>query len=844
MVVLGLLASQCLLEAAQGRPAAAPPGPDLGAGVFILNDKVDSAGKPLKKTKVAEMPTNITCPGKFKFEGAGTLELVPTGWHDEKAGGNSQAVEVDKDGKHIIKMDGRAYFAETCTAGNYNNEQYQALNLLGKTMRYTTDFSGAGCGCNAAMYLVSMRQNTRPSECYDYYCDANNVCGESCHEIDIQEGNIYSWHSTLHTKSDAGGFGKGYGGGDGWDGPRDFEGSEYGPQGSCIDTSKPFQVAVSFPVDEDRKLQAMVVVLSQTGHDCQLTMNLDEYEGMGELSGALEAGMTPVVSYWNSPDMLWMDGKGDDGKGPCAVDDVKACPAQVKFYDWVLEDIAPEEPEKEVPAPAEEPEKESSQEPAPEEADRPEEKTEEAPTPEPVQQDEAQPQEEHPDDEAHEDPCSATRTEDCRNTQCCQDAGMQCFEKDEYWATCQISCEKGSIDRLDKLTSAQGYDHPASPWSCSPLGKRTPGKADPRIVDKADASRYPELADALGEDAKDAKDAEVGGSVVYQAFANKNAYAPWGAIDIDEEGVDVMDANDCQDLCSSDHTCDCASFYASKLKCWKRRECVVSKMTSPFNDGYTVFVKYADAEAKARADADAKVGSSVVYQTFDNKNAFAPYGAIDIDKGPEGVDVMDASDCQDRCTLDHTCDCATFYESKLKCWKRRECVVSKMTSPFNDGYTVFVKSFEKKKNKKKVEGSNEWDEQAAAVEEVLMMKHEVIPGQLRGTADSDGPSTAPYIAAAFFAGVAISAAVAVPLQRRRTPAQTAAGEAGSDSSPWRQLQPEPPASSSLSRAFGSFGSRGHLGDLDASATSPTPMLQQPPSTQNLLVWGSLETQAA
>ncbi|CAK0853018.1 unnamed protein product, partial [Prorocentrum cordatum] len=87
-----------------------------------------------------------------------------------------------------------------------------------------------------------------------------------------------------------------------------------------------------------------------------------------------------------------------------------------------------------------------------------------------------------------------------------------------------------------------------------------------------------------------------------------------------------------------------------------------------------------------------KVGGSVVYHTFDNKNAYAPFGAIDIDEDPEGVDVLDAKDCQDRCTLDQTCGCVTFKESKLKCWKRRECVVSKMTSPYNEGYTVFVKS--------------------------------------------------------------------------------------------------------------------------------------------------------
>jgi len=503
---------------------------DLSAGVFILDDKVDTTVKPPKKeedknthkkkeTKEVEVP--MTCPGKFNFDGAGILELLPTGWHDEKAGGSSQAVEVDKDGKQIIQMDGRAYFAETCTAGDYSNEHYQALNLLGKRMRYTTDISGAGCGCNAAMYLVSMRQNTDESECRDYYCDANNVCGVSCHEIDIQEGNMYAWHSTLHTQSDSDGYGKGYGGGDGWDGPRDFGASEYSPGGSCIDTAKPFQVAVSFPVDERGRLQAMVVVISQTGHDCELTLNLDEYQGMDELHGALEAGMTPVVSYWSAPDMLWMDGEGDDHQGPCKTDDVKACPDHVMFYDFVLEDMDPFQ----VPPPAVEPPAESAEEPAPEEAYRPqEEMQDEAAAPEPtpgpvldgVAEVEVQPQEEqHPDDEPHEGLCSATRTEDCRYTQCCQDAGMQCFEKDEYWATCQIECVPGSIDRLDELTSARGDDHPASPWSCNPLGERAPGTADPRIVEEADEN-------ALGQE-QEAEESEDDGPVAQKASKAEEA---------------------------------------------------------------------------------------------------------------------------------------------------------------------------------------------------------------------------------------------------------------------------------------------------------------------------------
>merc|ERR1719335_961100 len=104
------------------------------------------------------------------------------------------------------------------------------MKLLGKRFSYTTDMSGAGCGCNAALYLTSLPQSSSASDCGDYYCDANNVCGESCAEIDIQEANQYAWHSTLHTSQDHSGVGKGYGGGGKfWSGPRDWTDEEYSP---------------------------------------------------------------------------------------------------------------------------------------------------------------------------------------------------------------------------------------------------------------------------------------------------------------------------------------------------------------------------------------------------------------------------------------------------------------------------------------------------------------------------------------------------------------------------------------------------------------------------------------
>lgn len=302
---------------------------------FSVSDIEEGDQAPMLE-KATVGPKGERCPGSVRMAGYGKVELVPTGWLTPHGGADL----VVAGGRVSPQMGARGYFADTCTPGAYDHRQYVAPKLLGHRIRYTANLSGAGCGCNAAFYLTSMRQNARPTECFDHYCDASQVCGEACAEIDIQEANQYAWHSTLHTATDTDGVSGGYGGGgDSWSGPRDWTAHDYGPGGKCIDTGKPFQVEAAFPVDADGSLLGMQVTLSQKGQPCSLSRVLGEYDGLAELSKALDTGMTPVLSYWSDDDMLWMDGKGSDGKGACEKDSASSCADYVHFYDFALEDL-------------------------------------------------------------------------------------------------------------------------------------------------------------------------------------------------------------------------------------------------------------------------------------------------------------------------------------------------------------------------------------------------------------------------------------------------------------------------------------------------------------------------
>ena len=79
----------------------------------------------------------------------------------------------------------RVYLANSCSEASVPTaERYLGEPLLGRTLSVTVDLSRAGCGCNAAFYLVAMRRSPSPGQCdADYYCDANDVCGVRCAEV-------------------------------------------------------------------------------------------------------------------------------------------------------------------------------------------------------------------------------------------------------------------------------------------------------------------------------------------------------------------------------------------------------------------------------------------------------------------------------------------------------------------------------------------------------------------------------------------------------------------------------------------------------------------------------------
>jgi hypothetical protein len=272
-------------------------------------------------------------------------------------------------------------WSEANTNDGHLSESREA-KLLGKTLRATVDVSQVGCGCVAGFFLYEGDR--------DPYCDASGSWPgkvERCGEIDLFEGNKFSWHSTLHNKMDHPGQQGGFGGMQQPDmmygtGPRDMTGDQYGPGGSIINTELPFQVAISFPKASDGNLVDMIIMLYQDGKDEAVEWRVNkkreregldcartdcehcfskpgceyEREDMQTFANMLSSGMT-VQSTWWGCDEPWLDGTVDGEEGGCKInpgengqenygsyrDAHSECDGKsYSVKNWILEDVQDE----------------------------------------------------------------------------------------------------------------------------------------------------------------------------------------------------------------------------------------------------------------------------------------------------------------------------------------------------------------------------------------------------------------------------------------------------------------------------------------------------------------------
>jgi len=279
--------------------------------VFIASMKLKVVLFALLFVSVFGQCQNGVIAGQLSINNRGTSTLVTI---PQSGGTKSGGLTIQG---NLLKINHgvRAYFGNNCVT-SFEPGMYFNFSLLDRTLSYTVDLSQANCGCNAALYLIRMPAynsggNPDPTKCGDYYCDANNVCGLLCPEIDIMEANTKAWQSTPHKCGDPNNhyYSQCDGGGCGKNTYR-LNPNAYGSGGNFqINTQSPFQVNVTFSTSGGQ-FNKMTTVLGQNSKSFTLTH--DDSCGGGyleSLTDSLASGMVLAISYWGdtASTMSWLD---------------------------------------------------------------------------------------------------------------------------------------------------------------------------------------------------------------------------------------------------------------------------------------------------------------------------------------------------------------------------------------------------------------------------------------------------------------------------------------------------------------------------------------------------------
>jgi hypothetical protein len=198
-----------------------------------------------------------------------------------------------------------------------------------------------------------------PGQAKDWYCDANDVGGEACPEIDLLEMNQHALHTTMHSckhpyskaNCDGGGYGARWERGidtledcgpppgvvGKWRGllpPQPFVLVRFGQGASdfgvgpsfTIDTSRPFELAFAF--QRQGSHIGLAINVSQVTGTERRTIH-GGIEDCSSVQQPLAQGMVLVFSFWGSTSMGWLDSP------PCSSDPA-TCPSQVTFSNLTL----------------------------------------------------------------------------------------------------------------------------------------------------------------------------------------------------------------------------------------------------------------------------------------------------------------------------------------------------------------------------------------------------------------------------------------------------------------------------------------------------------------------------
>lgn len=193
-------------------------------------------------------------------------------------------------------------------------ESYARFRLLGKSLAYQIDLSHVGCSCNAALYWVSMPGydelgKPNPGEMGNYYCDANQVGGVWCWEMDSIEANMHTMQVAPHICSAPPGHhisscDKAGARRNSWFVNR----KGLCPYDDCIiDSRAPFRHVQNFHSNASRLLR-IENRLEQHGRSFVFDATSDE-KYLAKMSNALSKGMTLTFQLWGDSWLLmsWLD---------------------------------------------------------------------------------------------------------------------------------------------------------------------------------------------------------------------------------------------------------------------------------------------------------------------------------------------------------------------------------------------------------------------------------------------------------------------------------------------------------------------------------------------------------